>query len=164
MELLLRFSALIAVMTVLTCANFFGRRPRDTNLGDLVTPYDGPPIEDLVHSVKLAKLKINDIKLRAEVDEACRNTLQFFDDVAQADPDNLEGFQKEYAKHLADLKRLIEAFGRAEKDHRTDVLQQTREGIHGYSTYVRSSIDRIGTSDMIPFQVISQQLASLKYL
>ena len=159
---------IILVVAVITGSAVMLRRKQTSAPAPFAASTPAPDVAALVAGLRATKASVNDLRIRSLIDRACSGTTAFFTRVERTDPGNLEGFKREFGRHLGDLTRVVAAFSRAESDtanpDRQAILQQTKDAVDGYATYVEASSQRVGSADLIPFRVISAELAAKKYL
>jgi hypothetical protein len=127
-------------------------------------------IPELVEQIRGLRLQVNDLRLRRTIGQACDDTLKFFRDLEQRDPDKLSSFKHEYLGpqgHLVMIHSILLAFIRAEDDQtfpeRDYILKEGPASLKSYAENVKDNIARVGKADLIPFRVQNQMVQALKY-
>lgn len=125
-----------------------------------------PDIPALIGNLRQAKITVNDLKIRRLIDDAANRTEDFFVAVSRKDPDHIDGFRREFGRHLVDAQRVVTMFASAESNpaqpEREQILADTRAALEGYAAYANTSISKVGMADLVPFRVISRELAAKK--
>lgn len=157
----------IAVVILGVSGGLFIFQRNRSHQAPLAFPASSTPVPDvnqLIADLRSSKLTVNDLRIRRSIDDACRNTEEFFRRVRAFTPSEVEGYNMEFGRMLNDLQKVVTIGANAERaktgDEQAWFMTETRKAISGYTDYVVSSTARIGQADMIPFRVISQELAA----